>query len=228
MKVQGKLIVIEGTDGSGKATQSKKLLEHLEEAGFSTAYFDFPRYGEKSAGMVENYLNGKYGKADEVDPKVASMFYAVDRYDASFEMRKRLEEGKIVVCNRYVSASMGHQGGKIKDKKKRDEYVNWLEDLEYNFFKIPKPDLTLFLFVPYLVAQKLVDGKDKRDYINKGKRDIHEQSSDHLRKAQTAYMEIAKEKGWKVIGCSKDDKILAIDEIHDMIWEEIEKSLDIK
>jgi len=228
MEAKGRLIVIEGTDGSGKATQSKKLLERLQEAGFSTAYFDFPRYGEKSAGMVENYLNGKYGTADEVDPKTASMFYALDRYDASFEIRKKLEEGKIIVCNRYVSANMGHQGGKIEDKKKRDDYIKWIEDLEYNFFKIPKPNLTIFLFVPYLVAQKLVDNKEKRDYINKGKRDIHEMSSDHLRKAQAAYIEIAKEKNWTIIECTKNDKIMPIEEIHELIWNDVQRSLNEK
>lgn len=216
---EGKLIVIEGTDGSGKATQSKKLLEHLEQAGIETSYFDFPRYGEKSAGMVENYLNGKYGSANEIDPRVASMFYAVDRYDASFDIRKGLKEGRIIVCNRYVSANMGHQGGKISAKDKRDEYLKWLEDLEFDFFRIPKPDLTILLFVPYLVAQKLVDNKDSRAYVNGKKRDIHEADAEHLKNAEEAYLEIARERGWRMIDCVKNGEILPVDEIHKMIWE---------
>lgn len=228
METRGKLIVIEGTDGSGKATQSQKLLKHFEEAGIPTAYVDFPRYGQKSAGMVENYLNGKYGTANEVDPKVASMFYAMDRYDASFEMRKSLDEGRIIVCNRYVSANMGHQGGKIEDKDKRKEYIRWLEDLEYGFFKIPKPDLTIFLYVPYLIAQGFVDKKGRREYIGERKRDIHEIDSEHLRKAELAYLEIGKEKGWKIIDCTKDDTILSIDDIHDKIWNEVKLSLMIE
>ena len=110
------LIVIDGTDGSGKETQSKRLLQHLEEEGFPATYADFPQHGQKSAGMVDNYLNGKYGTSNEVDPKIASVFYALDRYDASFAIRKNLDGGKIVVCNRYVPSNMGHQGGKIGDE----------------------------------------------------------------------------------------------------------------
>jgi dTMP kinase len=223
--MKGKLIVIEGTDGSGKATQSKQLLHKLEEKGIMTAYVDFPRYGEKSAGMVENYLNGKYGSADQVDAKVASIFYAVDRYDASFEVRKSLDEGRIIISNRYVSASMGHQAGKIHDLEKRREFLAWLEDLEYNFFKIPRPDLTILLFVPYLVAQKMVDNKGHREYIGTKKRDIHEADADHLRNAEEAYLQVAKEKGWVIIDCTDGEKVLSIEEISNKVWEVVEKVL---
>ena len=126
------LIVIDGTDGSGKETQSKRLLQHLEEEGFPATYADFPQHGQKSAGMVDNYLNGKYGTSNEVDPKIASVFYALDRYDASFAIRKNLDGGKIGVCNRYVPSNMGHQGGKIGDKGKRRDYLEWLEEFEYS------------------------------------------------------------------------------------------------
>jgi dTMP kinase len=220
---EGKLIVIEGTDGSGKATQSKRLLHRFEEAGILTAYADFPQYGQKSAGPVENYLNGKYGSASEVNPRVASMLYAIDRFDASFGIRKSLGEGRIVVCNRYVSANMGHQAGKISDPVERKKFLEWLEDLEFNFFGIPKPDLVILLFVPYLVAQKLVDNKGHREYIGGVKRDIHEADSDHLKKAEEAYLEVAKSKGWKVINCSRGGKILPIEEIHEMVWSEVSK-----
>lgn len=228
MKTTGKLIVIEGTDGSGKATQSQKLLDRLEVSGLLTAYSDFPRYGQKSAGMVENYLNGKYGTdSSVVDPKIASIFYAVDRYDASFEIRDNLSKGRIIICNRYVSASMGHQGGKIEDKVKRKEFMEWLEDLEYNFFKIPKPDLTIFLYVPYQIAQKLVDKKERREYIGERKRDIHEADSEHLRRAESTYLELAKEKGWTTINCTKDGEMLSIEDIHTLIWNEVKNSLQI-
>jgi dTMP kinase len=221
----GKLIVIEGTDGSGKATQSKRLLEHFEKSGISSAYYDFPRYDQKSAGLVENYLNGKYGSASEVGPKVASIFYAADRYDASFELRKQLSEGKIVLCNRYVSASMGHQAGKISNPVEREEFLRWLEDLEYGLFGIPKPDLVILLYVPYLIAQKLVDGKGYRPYVGGSKRDIHEADSEHLRNAEEAYLEVAKKKGWRIINCTKDEKILPVEEIHEMVWKEVKKVL---
>lgn len=227
MATKGKLIVIEGTDGSGKETQSKRLLRRLEDSGLRTAYFDFPQHGKPSSAMVDNYLNGNYGAASEVDPKIASIFYAIDRYDASFEMRKELNEGKIIVCNRYITANMGHQGGKIENRNERSKYLAWLEDLEYNLFKIPKPDLTILLYVPYLIGQRLVDGKAPRDYIKGKARDIHEADAEHLKKASQAFLEIGKEKGWTVIDCTKAGKILLIEDIHELVWDQVRRSLRI-
>jgi dTMP kinase len=221
----GKLIVIEGTDGSGKATQAKRLLERLQESGYKTEYLDFPQHGEKSCGMVDNYLNGKYGSSEQVDSKIASIFYAVDRYDASFAMRKALKEGKIVVCNRYISANMGHQGGKIHDAEQRKQYLDWLEELEFGLFNIPKPDMTILLYVPYEIAQTLIEKKEARNYIIEAKKDIHEKSKGHLLDAEKAYLEIADQKGWKVINCTSDDKILPVEEIHQKIWKEIDSTL---
>ncbi|HDH07740.1 MAG TPA: thymidylate kinase, partial [Candidatus Moranbacteria bacterium] len=146
MKI-GKFIVIDGTDGSGKATQTKLLVERLKNDGHDVEIADFPQYGKKSAGLIEKYLNGKYGSAEEVGPYRASIFYACDRYDASFKIRKAVEEGKIVISNRYVTANMGHQGGKIKDPEERKKYFNWLYNLEYETFSIPRPDLNIILHV---------------------------------------------------------------------------------
>ena len=127
----GKFIVIDGTDGSGKATQTELLAEKLRYAGFDVALADFPQYGKKSAGPVEEYLNGKYGPAHEVGPYRGSIFYALDRYDASFEIKEWLKQGKIVISNRYVTANMGHQGGKIKDLEEKRRFYEWLYELEY-------------------------------------------------------------------------------------------------
>lgn len=218
MGSKGKLIVIEGTDGSGKTTQSKQLLQRLEENGYRTAYVDFPKHGEKSSGLVDNYLNGKYGLTNEVPPKIASMFYAVDRYDSSFEIKKALQDGRIVVSNRYVSSNMGHQACKISDKKERDEFILWLEDLEYNFFKIPRPNLTILLFVPFSIGQKLVLSKGKREYIGSKKKDIHELDENHLSSAEKTYLEIAKEKNWIVIDCTDGKNILPIDVINKKVF----------
>jgi dTMP kinase len=211
--VVGKLIVIEGNDGSGKATQSKLLIEKLEEKGVKTEYFDFPRYDNPCSSLVKNYLNGKYGSVDEVLAKVSSMFYAVDRYDASFEMKKALEENKIIICNRYVSSSMGHQASKIKDKKEREEFLEWLQDLEYNFFNIPKPDLTIFLHVDFLNNQKLIDNKGHRDYLGGEKRDIHEDIK-YIKSGGETYLELINKMNWIKIDCVKNNNLLSIEEIN--------------
>ena len=220
----GKLIVIDGTDGSGKATQTNLLVEKLKKEGKKVELIDFPRYGEKSAVLVEDYLTGKFGKAEEVGPYKASIFYAVDRYSASSQMRKWLSEGKLVISNRYVSASMGHQAGKIKDLKERDKFLRWLEELEFDILGIPKPDLNVLLYMPPEIGQKLVDKKGHRDYVNGSKRDIHEEDINHLKDAAEAYQYVAKKYKWIIIDCAPNHKLKTIEEIQDILWNKI-KSL---
>lgn len=218
---KGKLIVIDGTDGSGKATQTKLLLSRLKKQKHKVKVFDFPQYGKKSAGPTEEYLNGKYGTAKELGPYIPSTFYAIDRFAASAEIKKYLKQKYIVISNRYVTASMGHQGGKISSKKERDKYFKWLNELEYNFFKIPKPDLTLILHVPAHIAQKLVDKKKKRRYLNGKKRDIHEDDLQHLKSAEKSYLEIAKKFGYLIIKCVKNQKLMTPKQISELIWEKV-------
>jgi len=220
---KGKFIVIDGTDGSGKATQTELLVKRLKKAGRDVKVFDFPQYGQKSAGLVEEYLNGKYGDAKSVGPYRASIFYACDRYDASFKIRKYLAEGKIVISNRYVTANMGHQGGKIQDARERKKYFAWLYELEYGIFEIPQPDLNIILHVDAAVAQKLVDEKGQRRYTKK-KRDLHEKDLKHLRDAEKVYLEIAKTmKNFKLISCSENRKIMSKDVISELVWNETKK-----
>jgi len=190
----GKFIVIDGTDGSGKGTQTKKLVDKLKKDQFKVEIADFPQYGEKSAALVEEYLNGKYGTAKEVGPYRASIFYACDRYAASFKLKNWIDEGKVIISNRYVSANMGHQGGKIQDINERNKFLEWVADLEYNIFEIPKPDINILLYMPPEIGQQLVDKKGHRDYVNGTKRDIHEADIEHLREAADAYRYVAKNK----------------------------------
>ncbi len=226
---QGKFIVIDGTDGSGKATQTQMLVARLENFGYQVAMVDFPQYGEKSASLVEKYLNGEYGEADEVGPYRASIFYACDRYDASFKIKKWLNEGKIVIANRYVTANMGHQGGKIANPLSRKNYFSWLYALEYEIFNIPKPDLNIILHVDAAVAQKLVDQKGHRDYINGTKRDIHEADINHLRRAEQVYLEIARTfPGFTLIECTRGSQIMEKEEIHNLVWQEISRLIDFR
>jgi dTMP kinase len=223
--MKGKLIVIDGTDGSGKATQTELLVERLKKEGFSVATFDFPRYGERSAVLVEDYLNGKYGTADEVGPYRASIFYAVDRYAASSEMKRLLSEGTIVISNRYVSSNMGHQAGKISDLKERDRFLKWLDELEFGIFRIPKPDATILLYVLPTIGQKLVDKKGHREYVGGVKRDIHEADINHLKNAAESYKYVANKFNWDIIECAPKGEMLSKKEIHSMVREKIKKLL---
>ncbi|MFQ5493012.1 MAG: dTMP kinase [Candidatus Dojkabacteria bacterium] len=211
--VRGKFIVIDGTDGSGKATQTNRLVKHLKEKGYKVRIADFPRYGKRSATMVEDYLNGEYGSADEVGAYRASIFFACDRYAASFELKKWLRAGEIVISNRYTSANMGHQAGKISDAKERDNYLDWLHDLEFNVFAIPKPDLTLLLYLDPKTGQQWVDKKDDRKYLNGKKRDIHEADIKHLSNAAEAYKYVAGKYNWPVINADQ-----SIPRVHRDIW----------
>lgn len=222
--MKGKFIVIDGTDGSGKTTQIKLLVKKLKENGYEVEIADFPQHGHKSAALVDEYLNGKFGPAEEVGPYRASIFYACDRYEASFKIKKWLEEGKIVISDRYVSANVGHQGGKIKDIKERNKYLEWLFDLEFNIFKIPKPDKNILLYVPPEIGYHLIDQKDLRGYIENNKmKDIHEADLKHLMDAADAYLYAAEKYGWDKIGCAPGGKLRTREDISDEIWEKVIK-----
>ncbi len=219
--MKGKFIVIEGTDGSGKGTQVQLLLSRLRLAGVPVEMVDFPQYDSPSSYFVAKYLRGEYGTADEVGPYRASLLYALDRYDKSFDIKKWLSEGTCVIANRYVSASMGHQAGKIDDSKERDEYLKWLHHLEFDICNIPKPDQTIFLYVPPEIGQKLVDHKALRDYTKGKKADIHEADLDHLKKASEAYFYVAEKYGWTTIPCTEEGEMLSREAIHERIYESI-------
>lgn len=233
----GCLIVIEGIDGSGKDTQARSLVRHLRRKGYRVAKVDFPQYGKRSAGAVEEYLRGRYGPHDEVGPYRASVLYAVDRYDLSFRIRRRLEEGWIVVSDRYVASSIGHQGGKIRSKEERKGYVEWLSCLEYGLFGIPRPDATFILKTSSILARKLAPKitdarklKKRKAYLGSKKRDIHENSPSHQQNALDSYLWAAKEfpKEFEVIECMEGDGLLPKKVIHQMIWEIVQGVLQAK
>jgi dTMP kinase len=225
-KKKGLFIVFDGTDGSGKTTQTRLLIKKLNNKGYEVREIDFPQYGKKSAVLVEEYLNGEFGTAKEVGPYRASIFFACDRYGSRKKILGWISEGNIVLANRYVAANMGHQGGKIADKNIRKEYFKWLFDLEYNVFSAPKPDINLILHVDAAIAQKLAQ-KKRKGYIKKGKKDIHENDLKHLRDAENVYLEIAKTfPDFSLIECMKKGGIMNRNEISDLIWNKLKRRLE--
>lgn len=233
---KGKFFVLEGVDGSGKATQTELLADALKRKGHQVEKIDFPQYGKGSARLLEMYLNGGYGTAEEIGPYRASIFYACDRYDASFKIRQWIAEGRIVISDRYIASNIGHQGGKIiKDKKEWEKYVNWLHDLEYNIFKIPRPDCTFILKISPELSMRMsnniknTEKKQKRAlYLGSDRmKDIHESDKKHLENTLKSYIEISKKfpKEYKIIECQKKDNFLPIKDIHPKILKLIGKEL---
>ena len=199
---RGIFVVIDGTDGSGKKTQLDLLAARLRDNDRAVETADFPQYGQWSAQFVEKYLRGEFGGVTEVNAKKASLFYALDRFEAAPRICNWLDQGAIVLSNRYVSANKGHQLGKISDETEMRGFLSWLNELEYGTLGIPVPDLTLFLHLPAEIGQMLVDSKSQRDYLHGQKRDIHELDLNHLKNAERAYLfcvEHDSAENWKLI-----------------------------
>lgn len=229
LKNTGKFIVIDGSDGSGKATQSAILIKKLQSLGYEVVAFDFPQYDKTFFGqMVGQYLNGKFGDMSEIDPRLISLLYAGDRWQASEQIKKVLSVGKIVVSNRYIQSNMAFSGARFEDEAERLKFMKWLEKLEYEVYSIPKADIVLYLHVPYEIGQKLVDKKAKRSYTDK-KRDIHEKNSEYLKEVEKTYLWLSERyPEWCKIECAKKDEILSIDQIADMVFDIVKKKLEIK
>jgi thymidylate kinase/thymidylate synthase ThyX len=222
----GTFIVIEGTDGSGKGTQFQLLGERLATAGYDVELFDFPQYGHDSSYFVREYLNGKYGTAEEVGPYTGSLFYALDRYEAAPKIREALAQGKVVLANRFVGSNMAHQGTKFQHAEQRRGYFIWLDNLEFEMLRIPRPNTSLVLRVPAETAQLLVDQKEARSYTDK-KRDLHEADLGHLQRAVQVYDDMCElfPRDFVRIDCVRDAALLTINDIHNLIWQKVEPML---
>ncbi len=225
-ETKGIFIAIEGTDGSGKGTQTKLLAAKLRSEGYDIAEFDFPQYDQPSSYFVKQYLNGKYGTSDDVGPYTSSLFFALDRYEAAPAIKQALEEGKIVITNRFTGSNMAHQGTKFYHPEERRGYFIWLDNLEYQMLGIPRPDKSFVLRVPADVAQKLVDQKGARTYTEK-KRDILEADLEHMEKSVEVYDDLCQlfPKDYTRIDCVRGNKLLSIDTIHEHLYKTIEPLL---
>src|SRR3990167_3067439 len=226
MKRPGLFVVIEGSDGSGKGTQFKLLAERLRENGYDVVTFDFPRYEEPSSYFVKEYLNGEYGTTDEVGPYTSSLFYALDRYQAAPQIHKALNEGKIVLANRFSGSNMAHQGTKFDLSEQRRGYFIWLDNLEFEMLKIPRPDKSLVLRVPANIAQQIVDNKDERSYT-KHKRDIHEADLRHLERSVEVYDDLCQlfPRDFQRIDCVRSGRLMPIEAVSELIWRNIQPLL---
>ena len=213
----GKIIVIEGTDCSGKETQSKLLEKRLNEMGKKCIRFDFPMYDTPTGKIVGGCYLGKeeIGKslfpegAVNVDPHVVSLYYAADRKYNMNKIEEYLDKDYYVLLDRYVTSNLAHQGSKIKNKEERYEMYNWIDKLEYWLLKLPKPDKTIFLHVPYTYAVELKKNRESLDQ--------HETNEEHLKNSEVAYIELSEMYNWKHINCIKDDKIRTIEDINEEI-----------
>ena len=225
-KQTGLFITVEGSDGSGKGTQFTLLVDRLKNEGYDVAAYDFPQYDAESSYFVKQYLNGKYGGANELGPYTPSLFYALDRYDASQRIKADLAANRIVISNRYVGSNMAHQATKFATDAERKGFFTWLEQLEYGMLEIPKPDLNLVLLVPAETAQGLIDQKETRTYTDK-KRDIHEADIEHLKNAVHCYRLLCDEcERFEAIECTEKGSMMSINQIHDRIWRQIKSSVN--
>jgi len=219
MKSKGCLIAIEGIDGSGKTVQSQLLAQNLRTEGRQVEEISFPRYEESFFGeLITGYLKGEYGSdPGAVGPYLASLPYACDRWEAAPKIKAWLAAGRVVICNRYVSANMGHQGAKISETQKRIEFFKWVDRLEYDVFAVPRPDVQIWLDVPVAVAVKLIEARSK--LAGAGGMDIHETAS-HLEKARESYVQMLEVlPGWQRVDCCAEGNLLSRDRIAAIIME---------
>lgn len=220
-KKRGKLIVIEGTDCSGKKTQTEKLITQLAAWGYQCVSLGFPNYNSPTGKIVRRYLTNEFGPANNIDPKLASILYAEDRFAAKKMIEESLDAGKIVVLDRYVESNMGHQGGKIRDSLERENFFKWLDDLEYGNFNLPRPDAVIFLYMPYLVGMELKKGRP-------GEADGHEANPEHLKNAEEAYLQLARMYNWIKIDCAPDGTINSLkspDKIAEEVYQKVKSSM---
>lgn len=223
--MKGKLIVIEGSDGSGKTTQVELLSTYLKTEKIPFSIFDFPQYYKTFFGRwIGRFLKGEFGGIKDVPPYIVTIPFAADRWQAKPEMEKALEEGKVVLVNRYTGSNAAYQAAKI-DPKEREKFLDWAFQMEYNEFEIPKEDLVIFLYVPLKFSQKMIEQKSVRKYLgNKKAKDIHESNLQFLEEVEKVYLSFCKKyPHWVRIDCTKNGVIMTREEIHTKIVETLNK-----
>ena len=213
----GRLIVFEGTDGSGKTTQFARLCRRLDETGKAYERLVFPQYDQPSSALIRMYLGGEFGeKPGDVNPYAASAFYAVDRYAS---MKKvwgdRYQAGGLVLADRYTTSNAVHQAAKCPPEE-RGEFLRWLDDFEHNRMGLPRPDLVLYLDMP---TQRAVELLRSREEATHTRADIHELDTGYLAACRESALEAARLLGWRVVPCvDRGGALRSVEEIHQEIW----------
>lgn len=228
--MKGKLIVLDGADGVGKATQTRLLLERLKKEKKKVKTLDFPQYEKNFFGsLIGECLSGKHGSFVSLSPYIASVLYAADRFESKKLLESWLKKGYVVVLDRYVSANQIHQGGKILDTKERKKFLKWLDAMEFGIFGLPKPNMILYLDVPYEISQELLKKKTalgRKTYLKKGSRDQVENNENYLRKSRESAVKMVKNSNtWEKILCAKRSQLLTREAIHEMVWEKVKKHI---
>ncbi len=214
---KGKIILIEGTDGSGKNTQARKLFDRLTEEKTPVKMMSFPRYETPTGRIIGECYLGKNGvpwfeEPTHLNPKIASLYYAADRLAAKEEMESIINSGTNLILDRYVESNMAHQGGKLSGNERR-RFIGWVENLEYNLNNMPRPDKTIFLYVPTSVALELRKSRENSD--------VHESSLEHLKNAEETYLELSERFRWTKITCAPNGKMRTIDNIAEEIYQNV-------
>lgn len=224
--MSGKLIIIEsGSDASGKATQSELIYEKLKNEGVKVRKVQYPNYESESSTLVKMYLRGEFGKnADDVDAYIASTFFTADRY-ASYktEWEDFYKDGGVVIADRYTTSNMVHQASKMAVED-RDKYLDWLDDYEYGMFKMPRPDVVIFLNVPVEFSRKLMANRMNK-FTGEKEKDIHERDAEYLERTYRNSLYIADKYGWKIVECIKDGELRSIDDINNEIYKIVHEVL---
>lgn len=222
---KGKLITIEAGDGSGKATQTRALMEHLVKDGYRVVKVEYPDYKSDSSALVKMYLGGEFGEhAEDVDAYGASTFFAVDRY-ASFHLnwKQAYEEGAIILADRYTTSNMVHQAVKLTDPIEREEFLTWLWDFEFGKLKLPVPDVVVYLDMDPEVSDRLIN--ERAAHNADRKKDIHEKDTNYLHRCHDAYNWVAAKYGWKKVVCSVNGKPRPIEKIHEDVYRAVKPHL---
>jgi dTMP kinase len=222
----GLLIAIEGSDGAGKATQVQLLKKRLESTGYEVELFAFPRYDQPSSHFVRQYLKGAYGQASAVNPYTASLFYALDRYEAMPLINEALSAGKIVLADRYAGSNMAHQGSKFANAAERRGFFVWAESIEFQLLGIPRPRLNIFLRVPAEISYKLLTGREAKD-VNSQAKDQHESNLDHLKSAVETYDMLCQlfAVDYRAVDCVENGQLMSRETIHNLVWQSVKPLL---